>query len=78
MLETYYLNFIARQLYAQKCLKYKKSQYWHPDEELNGEITDLSSWAYRNQFVMEKSQAFIEIPPRWNQTPAADVKPIHV
>jgi len=30
-LETYYSNFIARQLYAQKCLKYRKSQYWHPD-----------------------------------------------
>jgi len=28
-LETYYLMFIARQLYAQKCLKYRKSQYWH-------------------------------------------------
>jgi len=23
-LETYYSNFIARQLYAQKCLKYRK------------------------------------------------------
>jgi len=30
MLETYYSNFIARQLNAQKCLKYKKSQYWTP------------------------------------------------
>jgi len=29
MLETYYLNFIARQLYVQKCLKYRKIQYWH-------------------------------------------------
>jgi len=27
-LETYYSNFIARQLYTQKCLKYKKIQYW--------------------------------------------------
>jgi len=27
-LETYYSNFIARQLYAQKCLKYNKIQYW--------------------------------------------------
>jgi len=26
-LETYYSNFIGRQLYAQKCLKYRKSQY---------------------------------------------------
>jgi len=30
-LETYYSNFIARQLCAQKCLKYRKSQYWHAD-----------------------------------------------
>jgi len=28
MLETYYSNFIARQLYAQKCLNYRKIQYW--------------------------------------------------
>jgi len=29
-LESYYSNFIAWvQLYAQKCLKYRKSQYWH-------------------------------------------------
>jgi len=27
-LETYYLNYIALQLYAQTCLKYRKSQYW--------------------------------------------------
>jgi len=27
-LETYYSNFIARQLYEQNCLKYGKSQYW--------------------------------------------------
>jgi len=29
-LEAYYSNFIAWQLYAQKCLKYRKSQYWPP------------------------------------------------
>jgi len=27
-LETCYSNFIARQLYVQKCLKYRKIQYW--------------------------------------------------
>jgi len=27
-LETHYSNFIARQLYAQKCPKYRKTQYW--------------------------------------------------
>jgi len=31
-LETYYLNFIVYELYAQKCLKYKKSQYWRPSQ----------------------------------------------
>jgi len=30
MLETYYSNVIARQLYAQKCLKYRKIQYCLP------------------------------------------------
>jgi len=29
-LETYYSNFIARQLYAQKYLKYTKIKYWQP------------------------------------------------
>jgi len=29
-LATYYSNFLARQLYAQKCLKYRKIQYWRP------------------------------------------------
>jgi len=28
-LATYYSNFMARHLYAQKCLKYRKMQYWH-------------------------------------------------
>jgi len=28
-LETNYSNFIARQLYAQKCRKYRNIQYWH-------------------------------------------------
>jgi len=27
MLDTYYSNFISRQLYAQKCLKYRNIQY---------------------------------------------------
>jgi len=27
-LVTYHSNFIARDLYAQKCLKYRKIQYW--------------------------------------------------
>jgi len=27
-LETYNSNFITSELYAQKCLKYRKSQYW--------------------------------------------------
>jgi len=30
-LENYYLNFIAWQLYAQKCPKDRKSQYWHAE-----------------------------------------------
>jgi len=29
-LETYYSNFIARQLYVQKWLKYRKISYWIP------------------------------------------------
>jgi len=33
-LETYYSNFSARQLYAQKWLKYRKSQYWRPGTSL--------------------------------------------
>jgi len=35
-LETYYSNFIARQLYAQKCLKDKKSQCWPPGYRMSG------------------------------------------
>jgi len=31
-IETYYSNYIARQLYAQKCLKFTKSQYWRVEE----------------------------------------------
>jgi len=29
--ETSYSNFIFRQLYAQKCLKYRRIQYWPPE-----------------------------------------------
>jgi len=29
-LETYHSNFIARQSYVQKYMKYRKSQYWPP------------------------------------------------
>jgi len=36
MLEIYYSNIIARQLYAQKCLKYRKSQHWPPENPLSG------------------------------------------
>jgi len=31
-LEAYNSNFIARQLYARKCLKYRKMQCWPPGE----------------------------------------------
>jgi len=31
-LQPYYSNFNARQLYTQKCLKYRKSQYCLPEE----------------------------------------------
>jgi len=41
-LETYYSNFIVRQLYAQKCLKYRKIQYWHVGENGGQEGAYLS------------------------------------
>jgi len=30
MHETHYSNFIARQIYTQKYLKYRKIEYWLP------------------------------------------------
>jgi len=46
-LETYYSNFIARQLYAQKCLKYRKSQYWQAGFNYNAQ-------AYANIYTRQK------------------------
>jgi len=42
-LVTYYSNFIARQLYAQKCMKYRKIQYWHtgPSDSANELISSV-------------------------------------
>jgi len=51
--ETYYSNFIARQLYAQKYLKYKKRQYLHWSA-LHGAIYCRLSPTQDRQFYLLK------------------------
>jgi len=51
MLETYYSNLIARQLYEQKCMKYRKSQYWPPAGK-NEIVNGLRHFLHKNCILM--------------------------
>jgi len=53
-LETYYLNFIGRQLDAQKCLKNRKSQYWPtgPDKQSNHTIITNRQTMLQTQYYI--------------------------
>jgi len=56
MLETNYSNFIARQLYAQICLKCRKSQYWRTGVNLVLlEMRDL------NRLIWCQCRAFLSL-----------------
>jgi len=48
MLETYYLNFIARQIYAQKCLKYRQIKYWPPLQTVE-QTNETDKWSSLKQ-----------------------------
>jgi len=60
-LETYYSNFIARQLCAQKCLKYRKSLYWRSG--------DAACYTEERNLIRMRSTSFIckcDVGNVWN------------